>query len=621
MEKKDWKTEFLQIIKILKDSGVDVNAISLTKKGIEKKSEWTQLKDIKQDGVDIEFIIRDKQLDENYEIGKKLNTFRNIYKGTIKGRMSDEERTLAEELGVVEKVPTDRQPPLFKGRKISQFHVDFINKHLNDILSGKLNTREVLELLKRACISQKETIIEDVGSIKRIVEIILKDRPEEVERYKQSVKKNSGRRNSQRGKIGKTEPGEYYSKEEKLKQRIIEEYLPLILAGDITTRKMKDELQMASATINKIIEEHYLQNNDLNGLEQFRTAKKRNLNLFEARDDIDTQTIIDIYVPLILSGDKSIEMISEELHISHKTFNKIVENYYLEIEDLDALEAFRNAKIRNRGPSEDIRKKAKEMRGEVSTQGKLLKSEFLALPEEEQDRQLIIKYRQYRLDQEKKTGKKNQVLTEETTKRMINKTKEYFRKKQYFTELDIRHMIFIYPSIVGRDEETLDEKIELLLSYDEFEEEDVYGMIKTFPAIMGYDVSRTKRQLNLLQSENLMDYVISRPDGLMRSVNLMYALIQYAKERHNTSDLSDINRSNIFMTNSVAKRAYRTNYEELKKRYPYYEAAIDEEDVEYIVTGQDIGKATYREVSVTQAEEASKVVEEILKTRDTKEVE
>lgn len=79
---------------------------------------------------------------------------------------------------------------MFKGGKISQFHIDFINEHLSDIFSGKLNTKETLKLLRQASISENETIIEDAESIKRIVEVLLKDRPEELKKYNRTVKKN-----------------------------------------------------------------------------------------------------------------------------------------------------------------------------------------------------------------------------------------------------------------------------------------------------------------------------------------------------------------------------------------------------------------------------------------------
>lgn len=181
----DWKREFLQIIRILKDNEVDVTSIPTTKRRV-----YTILKDIRQEGVDIESIIKDNQLDENYKIGQKLNYFRLVYKGTIKRQMSDEEKMMAEELGIVEKKPTGRQKALFKGGKISQFHIDFINEHLSDIFSGKLNTKETLKLLRQASISENETIIEDAESIKRIVEILLKDRPEELKKYNRTVKKN-----------------------------------------------------------------------------------------------------------------------------------------------------------------------------------------------------------------------------------------------------------------------------------------------------------------------------------------------------------------------------------------------------------------------------------------------
>lgn len=512
MEKNfDWKKELLQIMQILQNNGVDVTSIPIT-----QRRSYTILKDIRQEGVDIESIIRNNQLNGNYRIGQKLNYFRLTYKGTIKGQISDEEIMMAEELGIVKKIPSGRQKALFKGRKISQFHIDFINKHLSDILSGKLNTKETLELMRQASISENETIIEDAGSIKRIVEILLKDRPEELKKYNQTVKQNMGKRNTKRTLTGEYKLGEYHIEEEKFKRVLIDVYLPQYIRGEIT-----------------------------------------------------------------------LETIEKKLKISHKSFDKIIKEYYANTGDTEGLELYEKRKIDNRGTSIEKRKRAKGMRDEVAKYEVVSNAEFLLLPEIEQDNQIIMKIRQSKLKEGKNKEKSGtRVTTKENARVDIERIKQYFRNKndydngiENFSEQDIRYMIFRYPTLVNRSNQTLDEKFEALTSYDGIDEQTAYGMVKTFPAIAGYSVDRIKAQLDLLQKENLIDAIISSPTRMMQSVNLMYALIQYAKERHKTSDLSDVNRNNIFMANSTIKRVYG---------------------------------ATYGNISVIQSDEAFRVVDEML---------
>jgi len=548
MEKiTDWKSELLQIIKILKDNGVDVFSIPT----IHKRT-YTVLKDIRQEGVDIKSIIRENDLNENYKIGQKINRFRLIYKGTIKGQMSEEERIMAEVLGIVKKT-SGRQKPLFKGRKISQFHMDFISKHLSEILSGKLNTKETLQLLRQASISENETIIEDTGSIKRIIAILLKDRPEDLKKYNETVKQNVGKR--KRNLKNEYKLGEYHIAEEKFKRLLIEVYLPQYIKGEI-----------------------------------------------------------------------SLDTIEKELKISHKSFDKIIREYYENSRDTEGLEIYEKRKIDNRGTSIERRENAKRMRDEVADYEVVSNAEFLLLSEAEQDNQIIMKVRQSKLKEEKSKEKsETRVTTKETTVSAIERIKQYFRDKNdydngivMFSEQDIRYMIFRFPTLISRSNQTLDEKFEVLTSYDEIDEQTAYGMVKTFPAIAGYSVDRIRAQLDLLQKENLIDSIISSPRRMMQSANLMYALIQYAKERHKTNDLSDVNRNNIFMANSSIKRIYGENYEELKKRFPYANEKVA--DMIYRINGEDIGRATYKKVSVTQADDAYKVVEEMLKTKDTKEV-
>ena len=194
---------------------------------------YTSLKDIQEDGKDIIKIINENDLDGNFPIGYYVSRYRKAYDGT-EGNLTEEEREDGERLGIVVKHKENASAPIFKGGKLSQFHLNYINGILDRILNGQINTREALELLRQASINNGETVIDDVGSIRRCVEILLKDRPEDIDLYHKMVKRNSGRRNKYKGKKGKSKIGVYHKDEASFKQLIIEEYLPLLINGQIT---------------------------------------------------------------------------------------------------------------------------------------------------------------------------------------------------------------------------------------------------------------------------------------------------------------------------------------------------------------------------------------------------
>lgn len=88
----------------------------------------------------------------------------------------------------------------------------------------------------------------------------------------------------------------------------------------------------------------------------------------------------------------------------------------------------------------------------------------------------------------------------------------------------------------------------------------------------------------------------------------MYALIQYAKERHKTSDLIGINRNNIFMANSTMKRIYNTTHNDIKRKYPYMEN--EEQIIEYTIPAVAMIKGTYK--SRNKSQEAEEVLNDAL---------
>lgn len=544
---KSWKLELREICKILKNNGIDIQKIPTRKTSTDGKRLSTTLKDINQEEIDILKIMQENGFDIDFPIGYYITKYRNAYNGIV-GNLTKEEREDGEILGIVAKRNENATAPIFKGRKLSQFHLNFISGILGKILNGQINTKEALGLLRQASIESGETIIEDTGSIKRCVEMLLKDRPEELKLYREMIKKNSGRRNPYKGKIGKPKVGLYHEKETEFKQYIIDYYLPLIINGLIT-----------------------------------------------------------------------FDIIEQELSCSHHTVNRIIEEYYNQTNDLEGLEKYQNAKKKNSGASLETRKEAREKREEVSNYRITTNKEFIILSPEQQELQLIMKIRAEKLREElSETGvRKSALISENAVKDKINVIMNYFKNKNSpdeinFSDEDIRYMIFRYPTLISRSTETLDYKLDVLTSYDEINEKTAYGMIKTFPAIMGYEASRTKGQLDLLVEEGLIDTVISNPRRFMQSTNLMYALIKYAKERHHVSNLRNINRSNIFMPNSTLKRLYGVSYDEIKAKYPYMDE--QEQDIAYTIHPDEIGRATYG--ARKKSNEASNVLNEAINNHE-----
>lgn len=543
----NWKHKLIEICRILKNNGIDIQKIPTRKTLTEGKRVPITLKDINQEEIDILKIVQENGLDIDFPIGYYITKYRNAYNGT-QGNLTKEEREDGEVLGIVAKHNENAAAPIFKGGKISKFHLNFISGIIDEILNGQINTREALELLKKASIDNGETIIEDAGSIKKCVEMLLKDRPEDLQLYYETLQNNIHNRTLFSTRDVAIKIGSYPKQEKEFKLHIIEQYLPLILSGQTTFDMIEKELSCSHHTVDKIIEDYYMQNNDLEGLENYQKAKKKNY-----------------------------------------------------------------------GVSLETRKKAREKREAVANYEVVTNNEFILLSPEQQKLQLIMKIRAEKLKEElsETSVRKSALIGEDVIKDKISVIMNYFKSKNssdeiFFSDEDIRFMIFRYPTLISRLPETLDEKLYVLTSYDEIDEKTAYGMIKTFPAIMGYEASRTKGQLDLLDEEGLIDVVISNPRRFMQSINLMYALIQYAKERHNVSNLRNINRNNIFMSNSSLKRLYGLSYDDIKDKYPYIEE--QEQDIAYTIHPDEIGNATYS--ARKKSNEASNVLSEAINNHE-----
>lgn len=102
LERKTSAGKTLEILSILSLEGIDVRKIpmQITK---DNKSEDVLLKDIEDSKINVDEIIKKYKLDENYPLGKKIHDLRNAYRGIGTTVMTNEDKKLAEDLGVISK--------------------------------------------------------------------------------------------------------------------------------------------------------------------------------------------------------------------------------------------------------------------------------------------------------------------------------------------------------------------------------------------------------------------------------------------------------------------------------------------------------------------------------------
>lgn len=99
IKKESSVEEVLRILKILDANGVDVSKIQVTTKSDEKRR-YILLKEIEQEGVDINKIIEENGLDGNFHIGIRIMQLKQAYKGNSRCLITDAEREEVKKLGL-----------------------------------------------------------------------------------------------------------------------------------------------------------------------------------------------------------------------------------------------------------------------------------------------------------------------------------------------------------------------------------------------------------------------------------------------------------------------------------------------------------------------------------------
>ena len=95
-------SEYLRIAQILQNVGIDLSKVQARVKQDDKQA-YTTLKEINQEGIDIEKIIEENHLEKEYKYGMRLHMLRQAYKGNGTYVITEEEKKLAEKLNLVSK--------------------------------------------------------------------------------------------------------------------------------------------------------------------------------------------------------------------------------------------------------------------------------------------------------------------------------------------------------------------------------------------------------------------------------------------------------------------------------------------------------------------------------------
>ena len=135
--KKNVLSETLEICKILKERGIDLSEIQLSK-SINRKRKYILLKEIEQDGIDIQKIIKENELNGKFKLGENISRLRVAYNGNGIYEITEKEKKLAKELGLINKKKYTRTAEKLGVCKILKENgVDLSKIQLSKKINGK----------------------------------------------------------------------------------------------------------------------------------------------------------------------------------------------------------------------------------------------------------------------------------------------------------------------------------------------------------------------------------------------------------------------------------------------------------------------------------------------------
>ena len=365
----------------------------------------------------------------------------------------------------------------------------------------------------------------------------------------------------------------------------INEILDKLIQGKMNTTeagehvdKRCEELgieKISKYTVQNLIEEILQETRpkDLAVYKQNRSKIRRNTNGEKISQEIKTK-IIEEDLPRIMRGEIEISKVAEKYGKSSKSIINVIENYLRP--NPEEFEKYKQVVRKNMGGATiEQRKKSREKKQEISRTVTVMNNEFFSLSLEEQREMVATKYLQYKLKEKNSKG----INDKSTIERKIKEKVQYFLGRNIesetdgnLTEEDVLYMMYRSPNIIGF---SIEDKIHKVVDY--FENEADFGFANTnliinrFPTILGYSIERIKGQMKIILDNNLSEAIIEHPMRLMSSRELLYALVEFAKERYETDTVSGIKYSNIFLSNRDVKKRCHTTYDDIKHKFPLKE--------------------------------------------------
>lgn len=351
--------------------------------------------------------------------------------------------------------------------------------------------------------------------------------------------------------------------------------------------------KISKYTVQNLIEEILQDTPDK--LKEYKQNRAKIIGMRNAEiisDEVKTK-IIEQELPRILSSEIELSKVAKIYEISSKSVINIIERYLKS--DEKEYKRYKEIVRKNIGGATIQQSRvSKEKIEKISSIDIATKEEFLLLQIEQQREMASIKYLQNKLKEKNSKG----INDKETIDRKVQEKVKYFLERNLneenignLTEEDVLYMMYRFPTMIGY---SIEDKIGKMIKYLEDEAnlgfEQTSSIVRTFPAIFGYSVERTRSQIQILENNNKVDAMIEHPMRLMYSPELIHALIEFAKQKHETNNLDDVKNTNIFLTNKRMKKRYNVTHEELKERFPLKEIKTEhsaDEELKEIALGEN----------------------------------
>ena len=299
-------------------------------------------------------------------------------------------------------------------------------------------------------------------------------------------------------------------------------------------------------------------------LEQYRKTRRHNMG---ARNPNTTpkekkDAIIKEELAKVLKSEIQLTRVAEKYGISLRKVRDIIEEYLKG--DEEQFKKYKETVAKNVGASLEKRQVTTQKKEKIKSKDTVSNKEFVLLDKQTQKEMIVNKFLKNKIKEDENQGISNEQYVFGRLEKLI----QYFTKRN-LAEEDILYMVYRFLTMLNYSiEEKIEPTIELLENNEQIGYINTSHILTAFPAILGYSRERTNKQLDILQKNNLIDAILQSPMRFMNSPDLMYAQIEFAKERHKTNNLEGVKYSNIFMSNPTMKRLYKTNYDEIKKKYP-----------------------------------------------------